>query len=62
MEFSEEGRRARFEPWEKIGLDRIKADLEEGGWRVVVGPAVQDLAWEWVRLKEAEQLRSPPKW
>jgi hypothetical protein len=37
MEFSEEGRRARFEQSEKIGLDRIKADLEEGGRRVVGG-------------------------
>jgi Hypothetical protein (DUF2513) len=50
---SEEGRRARFEQWEKIGLDRIKADLQNGGWQVVGGtPAVRDLAWEWVRLKE----------
>jgi hypothetical protein len=42
---SEEGRRARFDQWEKIGLDRIKADLENGGWQVVGGtPAVRDLA------------------
>jgi hypothetical protein len=53
---SEEGRRVRFEQWEKIGLDRIKADLQNGGWQVVGGTAaVRDLAWEWVRLKEAEQ-------
>jgi hypothetical protein len=40
----------------KLGLDRIKEDLQNGGWHIVGGTeAVQDLAWEWVRLKEAEQ-------
>jgi hypothetical protein len=47
---SEEGRRTRFEQWEQLGLDRVKADLQSGGWQVVGGtPAVRDLAWEWVR-------------
>jgi hypothetical protein len=53
---SEEGRRARFERWEQLGLSRIKADLQNGGHQVVGGTqAVQDLAWEWIGLKEAEQ-------
>jgi hypothetical protein len=55
-EISEEGRRARFARWEAIGVDRIKADLLDGGHRLVGGtPAVRKLAWEWVRMKEAEQ-------
>jgi hypothetical protein len=28
QEFSEEGRNARFEQWEKYGVERLKADLE----------------------------------
>jgi hypothetical protein len=53
---SEEGKRARFTRWEKFGVDRIKADLLAGGHRLVGGsPAVRELAWEWVRMKEAEQ-------
>jgi hypothetical protein len=56
-EISEEGRRARFAQWEKIGVDRIKHDLLNGGHQLVGGPpAVRELAWEWVRMKEAEAL------
>lgn len=53
---SEEGRKARFDRWEELGLDRVKTDLVYNSGRGVVGGAhdVQDLAWEWVRLKEAE--------
>jgi hypothetical protein len=52
-EISEDGRRARFEQWEKLGLDRVKADLLNGGYQLIGGPpSVQKLAWEWVRLKE----------
>jgi hypothetical protein len=52
---NEEGKRARFAQWEKFGVDRIKADFLAGGYRLVGGPpAVRDLAWEWVRKKEAE--------
>lgn len=55
-EISEKGKQARFARWEKIGVDRIKADLAAGGHGIVGGPpAVRDLAWEWVRMKEAEQ-------
>jgi hypothetical protein len=50
---SEEGRRARFEQWETLGLDRVKADLTNGGYQIIGGtPAVRDLAWEWIRLKD----------
>ncbi len=52
---SEEGKSQRFARWEEIGVDLIKADLLAGGHQLVGGPpAVRDLAWEWVRRKEAE--------
>ena len=43
------GRKARFEHWEKLGLDRVKGDLvQTGGMRDVGGPPeVRELAWEW---------------
>jgi class 3 adenylate cyclase len=55
QEFSEEGRKARFEQWEKYGLERLKSDLQVDPYRRVGSGPVQELAWEWVRLKEAEQ-------
>ena len=56
VEISEKGHQERFAQWEKIGLDRIKHDLLDGRYRVVGGPLQeQELAWEWVRMKEAEQ-------
>jgi hypothetical protein len=61
-EISEEGRRARFAQWEKIGVDRIKHDLLNGGYQLVGGPtAVRNLAWTWVRQKEQEQLKPKPE-
>jgi hypothetical protein len=62
-EISEEGRRQRFARWEQLGVDQVKHDLLNGGHRVVGGPpAVRELAWEWVRMKEAEQTpeTTPP--
>ena len=52
----EAGRQARFARWEQLGLDRVKADLVQTGGRREVGggPDVRELAWEWVRIKEAE--------
>jgi hypothetical protein len=45
----------RFEEWEKIGVERVKNDLLTGGTRVVGGTLeTQDLAWQWVRMKEAQ--------
>jgi hypothetical protein len=59
-EISEEGKRVRFAQWEKIGVERIKADLLAGGHRLVGGPpAVRELAAEWVRMKEAKQREQP---
>jgi hypothetical protein len=56
-DISEEGRRQRFARWEQLGLDQVKHDLLNGGHRLVGGPpAVRELAWEWVRGKEAEQV------
>lgn len=45
---------ARYERWEKLGVDRVKADLTTtGGIREVGGgPGVADMAWEWLRMKE----------
>jgi hypothetical protein len=55
-EISEAGRKARFERWEKLGLDAIRQDLATGGHRLVGGPPqVRELAREWVKMKEAEQ-------
>lgn len=52
-EISEEGRKARFVQWEKLGLDAIKQDLATGGYRLVGGaPQVRALARGWVRMKE----------
>jgi hypothetical protein len=54
---SEAKRTARFARWETLGLDRVKDDLRNGGHRLVGGgPAVRELAWEWVRKKEQEQV------
>jgi hypothetical protein len=61
-EISEEGRRARFARWEQLGLDQVKHDLPNGGHRVVGGPpSVRRLAWEWVRMKEAELAKAQEK-
>jgi len=58
-EISEQGRRDRFARWEKLGVERIKADLLGGGHTLVGGPpAVRKLAWEWVRMKEQEALKT----
>lgn len=49
-----EARIARFEAW---GIDRVKADLANGGHALVGGTLkVRELAHEWVRMKEAEAM------
>lgn len=47
---------ARFEQWEKLGVDRVKSDLTQtGGVREVGGPLeTRDLAWKWVKMKEEQ--------
>jgi hypothetical protein len=58
---SEEGRRARFAQWEKLGVEAVKQDLATGGYRLVGGPPqVRALAQEWVRIKEAEAAAGAP--
>ena len=54
-EFSEAARKARFEQWDEVGADRVKSDLERDPYRLIGSGDVQALAWEWVRMKEAEQ-------
>jgi hypothetical protein len=59
QEFSEEGRKARFEQWEKYGVDRLKSDLQSRDpYRSVGSGPEQKLAWEFVRMKEAEQAKA----
>jgi hypothetical protein len=53
-EISEEGRKTRFAQWEKYGADRLKSDLQTDPYRRVGSGAVQNLAWEFVRMKEEE--------
>ena len=51
----ETGRQSRFAQWDMLGVDRVKHDLLNGGFRLVGGPPeVRELAWEWVRMKERE--------
>ena len=59
---SDAGRKERFDRWEKLGLERVKADLVHNGGRGVVGGAhdVQNLAWEWVQMKEAQAAAPQP--
>jgi hypothetical protein len=45
-------RKARYEKWERLGVERVKADLVETGGIRDVGPEEKDWAWEWVRMKE----------
>ncbi|MGO9263440.1 MAG: hypothetical protein ACLQBA_00905 [Candidatus Binataceae bacterium] len=58
-EISEERRLRMFAQWEEMGVDFIKADLMDGGFRIVGGPpASRRLAHAWVRMKEAEQKQA----
>lgn len=51
-----EARIARFEAW---GIDRVKADLNTGGFALIGGTReVRELAHEWVRMKEAQAKES----
>jgi hypothetical protein len=60
MAISEEGRKAFFESYERLGLERVKHDLLWTKGIVYVGGTLenQNLAWDWVRMKEAEQMRA----
>jgi hypothetical protein len=53
MPMTEDQRRARHARWKELGLDRVKADLLDGGYRLVGGsPEVREEAWAWVRAQE----------
>lgn len=58
---SEEGRKQRFARWKEMGLDRVKADLVHNGGRNIGSGEVQDLAWEWVHINEAEIAAAPKR-
>ena len=51
-------RGTKFREWERLGLNRVKHDLEKhGGVRPVGGgPLEVDLALEWVRMKEGKSF------
>jgi hypothetical protein len=49
-----EERQARIKRWERIGPRLIKADLESGRLGLV-GPDWQEIAWQWLRQKDAER-------
>jgi hypothetical protein len=36
-DISEAGRRERFKQWEKLGLEAVKDDLRDGGYRLIGG-------------------------
>jgi predicted nucleotide-binding protein len=56
IEQQEVSRKGRFEHLEKLGLDRVKHDLLNGGLRWVGGTLEQqEEAWEWVRMKENQK-------
>jgi hypothetical protein len=54
--------KGRFEQWEKLGLARVKNDLDTtGGTRDVGGPLeARDWAWKWVEMKEAARANAAP--
>ena len=56
MALSEEGRKDLFARLEKLGVNRVKADLENtGGMRDIGGPLeTREAAWEWLAMKENE--------
>jgi hypothetical protein len=58
---SEAGRKVRFEQWEVYGADRLKSDLTTDPYARVGAKPVQDLAWEFVRMKEAQQAAAQKK-
>jgi hypothetical protein len=46
--------KGRIDQWEKLGVARVKSDLESGGLRDVGGPLeARNWAWKWVGMKEA---------
>ncbi len=51
-------RLARYEHWEKLGVDQVKADLENtGGTRVVGGgPGIAQMAWDWLAMKQRQAM------
>lgn len=62
MAISEEGRKTRFEQWEKLGLESVRHGLLNDPLGTIGGsPEVRELAREWVRMKEAEEAKLSEK-
>lgn len=55
-DISQDDRIARFEEWDRIGVETIRAGLQRGGKIYIGQRAAEDLAWEWVRSKETQEL------
>jgi hypothetical protein len=55
-------RKALFERFDKLGLDRVKSDLERNeGKRTAHRGKELDAAWEWLRTKEGRAMLPPGK-
>ena len=49
----------RITRWAQLGVDVVKHDLLNGGYRFVGGPPeIRDQAWRWVRYEEARKRES----
>jgi hypothetical protein len=57
---SQEDRISRFSQWERLGLDRLKRNLETNPFCLVGSQDVQDLAREWVRGKQTPETQDSP--
>ncbi len=56
----EEARSAKFDRWERIGVDLIRADLKTGGNSFIGSdPKVRALAQEWLQRKDTEKTAAP---
>jgi hypothetical protein len=55
----DEARAAKFDRWERIGVDLIRADLKTGGHSFIGSdPQVRALAQEWLQRKDTEKSAS----
>jgi hypothetical protein len=62
LEISPEARAAKFEHWERIGVELIRGDLKAGGhYFTGTEPQLHALAEEWLQIKDAERAALPPE-
>ena len=57
MSMSNEKRAARYTRWKELGVERVRADLLQGGHQLVGGsPEVREEAWSWVKAQESHVI------